>query len=485
VAGDRGLSGPHLARLLGAWRSARPGYVALAAAIRLLVLDGRLPLRTRMPGERELAAALGVSRTTAAAAYAALRDEGFLTSRRGAGSWTSLPADRRAAAGGIEAPPEADVIDLSAAATSAPEGALHRALAAATAELPRHLPGSGYDAVGLAALRAAIADRFTARGAPTAPEQVLVTAGAQHAFTLLLRVLAGPGDRVLVDHPTYPNALDAVRATGARAVPVALTPDGWDVAMLEATLRQSAPRLAYLIADHHNPTGLTLAPDDRERAVALARATHTPLVVDETMAELTLDPDVTPPAPVAAHDPAGETVITIGSASKAFWAGLRIGWVRASPTLIGRLALARATIDLGSPIVEQLVAAELVAGAEPILAAQRAALRARRDGLAAALNVTLPAWRFAVPAGGLSLWVELDAPRSSALAAVADGHGVRVAAGPRFGVDGAFERFVRLPFNLPEPQLGTAVERLAVAWRAVAGDTASASDAAAEPALVT
>src|SRR3954451_10401404 len=127
MAGDRGLSGPHLARMLGAWRSARPGYVALAAAIRLLVLDGRLPLRPRLPGERDLAAALGVSRTTAAAAYAALRDEGFLTSRRGAGSWTSLPADRRAAPAASEAPPESDVIDLSVAATAAPEGALHRA----------------------------------------------------------------------------------------------------------------------------------------------------------------------------------------------------------------------------------------------------------------------------------------------------------------------------------------------------------------------
>src|SRR4051812_20427592 len=179
MAGDRGLSGPHLARLLGAWRSARPGDAALAAAIRLLVLDGRLPLHTRLAGERDLAAALGVSRTTVAAAYAALRDEGFLTSRRGAGSWTSLPADRRAAAGGIETPAEADVIDLSAAATAAPEGALHRALAAATAELPRHLPGSGYDAVGLPALRAAIAARFRARGAPTAPEQILVTAGGR------------------------------------------------------------------------------------------------------------------------------------------------------------------------------------------------------------------------------------------------------------------------------------------------------------------
>src|SRR3954465_1412706 len=107
VTGDRGLSGPHLARVLGAWRSARPGYLALAAAIRLLILDGRLPLRTRLPGERELAAALGASRTTAAPAHAAPRGAGLLTSRRGAGSWTSLPADGRTAPAGTEAPPEA------------------------------------------------------------------------------------------------------------------------------------------------------------------------------------------------------------------------------------------------------------------------------------------------------------------------------------------------------------------------------------------
>src|SRR4051812_50190173 len=134
MAGDRGLSGPHLARLIGAWRSARPGYVALAAAIRLLVLDGRLPLRTRLPGERELAAALGVSRTTAAAAYATLRDGGFLESRRGAGSWTRLPADAPGAVPAAAPPPRP--LDLRAAATAAPEGAPHPPPAAATAPPP-------------------------------------------------------------------------------------------------------------------------------------------------------------------------------------------------------------------------------------------------------------------------------------------------------------------------------------------------------------
>ncbi len=470
---ERGINGPHLARMLGSWSTSRPRYTALARTIRLLVLDGRLPLRTRLPGERELAEALGVSRTTVGAAYAALRDEGFLASRRGAGSWTCLPADRHTASTAAEAPAGDDVIDLSTAASPAPEGALHRALAAATAELPRHLPGPGYDMLGMARLRTVIAEHFTRRGVPTTPDQVFVTAGAQHAFMLLLRVLAGAGDRVMVEHPTYPNALDAIRAIGARAVPVAMLPGGWDLDMCAATLRQAAPRLAYLIPDYHNPTGQMLPATDREQLVALARATRTPLVIDETMVELGLDPDAPATPPMAAYDPDGETVITAGSMSKAYWAGLRIGWIRASPTLVQRLGLARASVDMSSPIVEQLIAAELLDDADALLTAHRAALRSRREVLAAALEAALPEWRFERPRGGLSLWVELGAPRSSALAAVADRHGVRVSAGPRFGIDGAFERFVRVPYALPEAQLTTAVERLSVAWRSVADDGAA------------
>jgi DNA-binding transcriptional MocR family regulator len=451
----------------------------LARALRLLVLDGRLPLRSRLPGERELAEALGVSRTTATAAYAALRDEGFLASRRGSGSWTRLPADPGAAA--PVGPSGEDVIDLSCAACAAPEGALHAALVAASAELPRHLPGPGYDAAGLPTLRAAIAAHFVARGVPTVPEQVFVTAGALHAFTLLLRVLAGPGDRVLTEHPTYAAALDAVRAAGARPVPVPLHAGGWDLDMLEATLRQASPRLAYVIPDHQNPTGLTMTAGERSRLVALTRASRTPLVVDETILGLELDGQGAE-VPVAALDPDGETAITIGSMSKAYWAGMRIGWIRATPALVRRLSAARAALDICSPVLEQLVAVELLARADEVLQRQRAAARARRDTFIAALAAQLPEWRVPVPAGGLSLWAELDAPRSTALAAIADRYGLRLAAGPRFGVDGAFERFVRLPFSLPEPVLEDAASRLAVAWRAVSDSTPIPTDLS--PALV-
>jgi DNA-binding transcriptional MocR family regulator len=129
------------------------------------------------------------------------------------------------------------------------------------------------------------------------------------------------------EQPTYPNALEAIRAAHAITVPVALDATGghgWDIAGIEAALSQAAPRLAYLIVDFQNPTGLRLDADGRERlASALARA-RTPVVVDETMVELDLEGDpLHGPPPLAAL--AGDLAITVGSASKSYWGGLRIG----------------------------------------------------------------------------------------------------------------------------------------------------------------
>ena len=251
---------------------------------------------------------------------------------------------------------------------------------------------------------------------------MLVTAGALHAFTLLLRVLAGPGDRVLTEHPTYAAALDAVRAVGARPVPVPMLADGWDLEMLAATLRQAAPRLAYVIPDHQNPTGLTMPAADRERLVALARTTRTPLV--STRRSPACTSTASPPPPVAALDPDGETVITIGSMSKAFWAGLRIGWIRANPALVRSASPPPAPRwTSAARCSSSSIAVELLADADAVLERQRAAARARRDAssprCARTSGVALPRCR----AGGLSLWVELDAPRSTALAAIADRYG--------------------------------------------------------------
>jgi len=469
---ERRLGARRLGRLLGDWRPPDGRGLAgeLTERIRLLLLDGRLPLQTRLPAERELAGALEVSRTTVASAYDGLREAGLLRSRRGAGSWTRLPPGQPGSTMSSPFSPHGDqtLFDLAHAALPAPSEPLRRAAAAAVHDLDAHLGGHGYDLLGLPVLRAAIAARFTARGVPTSADQVLVTAGAQHAIGLVLLAMAGPGDRVLVEHPTYPNALDAIRARGGRPVPVPLGPgpDGtgsWDLDAVTAAVRDAAPRLAYLIPDFQNPTGAVLDDPGRERLVDLARRTGTALLVDETLTELSLlGPTPRPVAALAADSP---LLLTVGSAAKVFWGGLRVGWIRTSAAMVRRLAALRASVDLGGPVLEHLVVARLMPELEQITATRRTELAAARDHLLGRLGETCPGWRPSRPGGGLSLWVDLGAPVSSRLTMAARRHGVLLAAGPRFGVDGAFERYLRLPFTLRRDRTDVALERLATAWR--------------------
>jgi DNA-binding transcriptional MocR family regulator len=465
---NRLIGARQLAGLLGEWRagSVGPAYAVLSRTAILLILDGRLPLHCRLPSERDLATAIGVSRTTVTAAYDALRTQGYLVSRRGAGSWTAMPASHRQAVPAWAAPPiGGDPIDLAGAAPAAPADVITAAGRDALDDLPRYLGLDGYDPVGLMVLRARIAERYAQRGLPTTPDQILVTSGALHGLDLALRLLVGPGDRVLTDSPTYPTALDSIRATRARLVPVGLTPAGWNVDLITSSLRQAAPRLAYLIADYHNPTGALMPDEDRAAIAAAAARTETMIVVDESFVDLGYD-DAPPPAPFATHDPAG-LVLSIGSLSKPFWGGLRIGWVRAPLDLVRRLAVVRIAADMASPVFEQLVGARLLAQIEEVLPARRADFAARRDLLAGALREALPTWRFTPPRGGLALWIELGAPVSTALTVVAAQHGVRLAAGPRFGPDGTLERFLRLPFTQPPDVLTAAVGRLAHAYAQV------------------
>ena len=459
------IRGGQLARLLGQWHSLpgrhrSPDYAALAGAVRGLLTDGRLPLGVRLPAERELAESLGVSRTTVTAAYRSLRETSHLTSRRGAGSWTTLPNGHRVASSGLWAPDDdLDMIDMGVAASAAPVELVPAARAAAD-DLPRYVGSAGYHPTGLRDLREAVADGYTGRGVPTSAEQILITSGTQQALDLVLRLSVPPGAHVLVESPTYPNALAALSARRARISTHGLdAATGWDGEMLLGALRQTRPRLTYVIPEFHNPTGHLMPTDLRERLVAAAHATGTELVVDESFVDLPLDGAPMPP-PVAVFD-RHSRVVSIGGMSKAYWGGLRIGWVRASAPLVQRLAALRVGVDMSSPVLEQLVAVHLLERAPAIVAARRAQLLFRRDALVEALGELLPEWRFFVPTGGVTLWAELDGPISSALSRAAEDVGVRLAPGPRFGLDGTLERFMRLPFTLAADDLTEAMRRIA------------------------
>ncbi|GAB3604701.1 PLP-dependent aminotransferase family protein [Conyzicola nivalis] len=450
--------------MLDSWRGAgaTPAYEALADRIRLLILDGRIGLGTRLPAERDLAAQLGVSRTTVTAAYAELREKNYLSSVRGSGSVARQPHGA-----GIPAETVASgLLDFSKASMPAlPE--LAAAAVAAAEQLPAYFGDSGFDPVGIPVLRQAIADRYTARGLPTEPDQIMVTLGAQHAIALLARTLIARGDRALVETPSYPHAMEALKSAGARLVPVPVTThDGWDQEALEQTIQRTSPSIGYLMPDFHNPTGQTMPAALRERTLDLAAQHGTTLIADETMAELDIDATERM-LPFAAYGAAGAQAILVGSVGKTVWGGVRIGWIRADRSVIARLVRARSSGDLGTPALEQLIVAHLLGDYDAILESRRRLLTTGRDFLQAQLAEKLPEWEVPRVAGGLTTWVNLGAPVSSQLTLAARNEGLQIAAGPRFGIDGAFERFLRIPISYPEAETVRAVDALAAAWRSV------------------
>ncbi|BDZ43304.1 GntR family transcriptional regulator [Paraoerskovia sediminicola] len=496
----RHLSAAAARRLLGTWRRSGPvrtsSYADLAGAMRAAILSGTLAANTRLPSERELAVELGVSRTTTAAAYRKLRDRGFAVSRTGVGTITVLPrrseqpvlprthggdapvahpparegTRRLVGPGGVAVPDDAAVIDLSQAAPAAP-AALHDAYRRALESLPAYLGGIGYEPRGIYALRSAIAERLTERGTRTDPDQILITSGAQHALTTIVAELTGRGDRVGVQSPTYAHAIETVRGSGARVVGVPVgTPGGaggspFDVDLLESTVRRTTPRLVYLVPDHHNPTGYSLTAQERAQVRSIARRHHTVVVADETLTDLTLDgPE---PTPFAGDGSDTTNVITVGSASKTFWGGLRVGWVRADVETVRRLARRRETVDIATSVVEQLVVVELLAERESILATRRSRLRSQRDALVDGLRSAVPEWSVPRPAGGLSLWIALGAPVARDLSVAAAERGVLVNPGTALTPDGSHADYLRATFAPREDLLTEAVPRLAAAWRAV------------------
>ncbi|MCU1478683.1 MAG: PLP-dependent aminotransferase family protein [Subtercola sp.] len=456
------LSARALDAMLGEWVTEGSAYRALADRIGLLIADGRIPGGSRLPAERELSERLSLSRSTIGAAYAQLRASGYLESVRGSGSIAKNPAVDRG-----DPHESTGVINFTQAALPAVAG-VDAALQQAARQIAPHLATLGYEPLGLPELRAAIADRFTARGLPTHADEIMVTSGALQALTLVARTLLARGDRALVETPSYPHAADTLIAAGARLVPVSVTSadqdaaGGWHEEALFQALERTAPTLAYLMPDFQNPTGASMSNDLRRRLVEAAERSGTILVADETTAELNIDrPNSADFAPLGAFG----DVITLGSASKMFWGGLRIGWIRAARPMIRRLLSTRASSDIGTPVFEQLATTHLVRQTADLLLLRREELRTGRDALTDALAAALPEWSVPHVEGGLCAWVNLGRPASSQLTLAARNRGLLITAGPRFGIDGAFERFVRLPINKSPAETARAVDALQLAWR--------------------
>ncbi|WP_460773506.1 MocR-like transcription factor YczR [Microbacterium sp. GXF7504] len=464
---DSRLSARALVTLLGGWRTSEPAYEALADAVRLLMLDNRIVPGTALPAERELAHALGLSRTTVSASYRSLRESGHIESLRGSGSVTRPLGAGAASRTTVSDPGAIDLQQASPAAWPGLAGVMAEVAAGAASLIAR----PGYDVVGGHGLRSAIADRYTAAGVPTDPAEVMVTNGAQSAIHLLASLLVRRGDRVLIESPTYPHAAEAFRRAGARLVGVPVTTDdGWDLDRAEQAFARVLPTVAYLMPDFQNPTGRSMSATERSVVADAAMRAHTTVIVDDTTSDLDIDRPVAPgPFGVGAGD-----VVRIGSLGKTVWGGMRLGWIRARADLVRRLTAARFAHELGTPEWEQAVAAALLPRMPEIVAQRAQALREGRDTAVAELARLLPEWRVPTVHGGVSLWVELDAPLSGSLVMAVRDEGVLLSAGPRFSVDGGFERNLRIPFTATPGDLRRAIGALARVWPAVRTSAAPA-----------
>ncbi|MET7456995.1 PLP-dependent aminotransferase family protein [Streptomyces sp. NPDC005574] len=298
-------------------------------------------------------------------------------------------------AGGLPAPELFDAEGIAAAYAAVLAEAPERALQYSTTE-------------GEPALRTALAERASARGLPTAADDILVTTGSQQALSLLATALLEPGDTVLVESPCYLAALQAFGLAGARVVPVPGDADGVDPQALEELVVRERPKLFYTVPTFQNPTGRTMPARRRAAVAAVAARRGLWIIEDDPYGELRFEGGRVPW--IAAHEEAGDRVVLLGSFSKVMAPGLRLGWLRAPAELRRACVVAKQAADLHTPTLNQLAAARYLADRDLDAHVARVAgvYRERRDAMLAGLADALPegsAWDR--PEGGMFLWARL------------------------------------------------------------------------------
>jgi 2-aminoadipate transaminase len=316
-------------------------------------------------------------------------------------------------------------------------------------------------------LRGLIAQRLTERGLHTAADDLLITSGSQQALTLVAAVLLEPGDRVLVEEPSYLAALQCFALAGAQAIPVPCDDGGLDPDALEALIAEHRPALLYTVPTFHNPTGRTLSMARRLALAEVAERTGLWVVEDDPYGELRYSGEALPA--VASLAPAQGRTLAISTLSKIAAPGLRIGWVRAPRLLLRSLTIAKQAADLHSSTVDQAAAARWLATAD--LAAHierlRAEYGARRDALLAGLGAALPPGStHNRPDGGMFVWARLpDGWDATALLPRALDLDVAYVPGAPFFSGPADPATLRLSFTAhPPEEIGRGLKRLARAF---------------------
>jgi 2-aminoadipate transaminase len=262
-------------------------------------------------------------------------------------------------------------------------------------------------------LREMIARHSARYGIKITPDNVLITSGSQQALDLLGKILIDPGDRILVESPTYLAAIQAWTAYGAEFITVPMDEDGMNTDYLEEALR-AGPKFIYVLPNFQNPTGETLSLERRQKLIALADQYGVPIVEDDPYGQLRYEGEHLPSIVVLDSQSRDDgnpcyrgNVIYLSTFSKTLAPGLRLGWVIAPPEVISKLVQAKQGADLHTATFNQVVAHEVSRGGflDRHIHTIRRVYGERRDLMLAAMDRYFPpevSWTY--PLGGLFLW---------------------------------------------------------------------------------
>ena len=265
---------------------------------------------------------------------------------------------------------------------------------------------------GFPALREELARFMQAKGAPVAPEELIVTTGSQQALDLVGKTLISPGDKVIVEAPTFLATIQCFRLYGGNLVGAPIDAQGVDTDRLEALIVEHRPKLVYLIPTFGNPSGALLPLERRLKVLELAVKHRVVIVEDDPYGDLYFG-EAPPPSLLALSDRvpgSRDWLVHLGSLSKVLAPGLRLGWMIAPPALLARAAMCKQFSDANTSTFAQATAAEyLKAGRMPgtldfVRGVYAGRARAMGEGLKRELGDVVA---FTQPQGGLFFWARL------------------------------------------------------------------------------
>jgi len=261
-------------------------------------------------------------------------------------------------------------------------------------------------------LREGISRFMAAKGSTVAPDGLIVTTGSQQALDLIGKTLISPGDKVIVEAPTFLATIQCFRLYGANIIGAPIDADGVDVDKLEQLIEQHKPKLVYLIPTFGNPSGATMSLARRKRILEIAARTQTVVVEDDPYGELYFD-QPPPPSMLALSDGvpgSRDWLVHCGSFSKILSPGLRVGWMIAPAELLAKATMCKQFSDAHTSNLTQAIAAHYLTlnRLGDALAVVRKTYAERANVMAASLRRELgDAIAFNQPQGGMFFWARL------------------------------------------------------------------------------